>query len=155
VIQLLVTLLLACPACSTQPDPFTPARSDAMAEEPVLGLRTGMYHVADLPAAKEWYTRVLGKPPYFDEPFYVGFDVGGYELGLNPDTSKIRPGAGGVVVYWGVANADRAHARLLQLGAQEVEPVADVGGGIRVAVVRDPFDNLFGVIENPNFKGGR
>ena len=125
-----------------------------MAQEPLLGLRTGMYHVADLKAAKEWYTRVIGKPPYFDEPFYVGFDVGGYELGLNPDTSSVRPGAGGVVVYWGVSNADSAHARLLELGAHEVEPVADVGGGIRHAIVRDPFGNLFGVIENPHFKGG-
>jgi predicted enzyme related to lactoylglutathione lyase len=125
-----------------------------MAKESLLGLRTGMYHVADLEAAKAWYTRVLGKPPYFDEPFYAGFEVGGYELGLNPDTSKIKPGAGGVVVYWGVTNADSAHARLLELGAQEFEPVTDVGGGIRVAVVLDPFGNLFGVIENPHFKGG-
>jgi predicted enzyme related to lactoylglutathione lyase len=125
-----------------------------MAEEPLLGLRTGMYHVADLQAAKQWYTRVLGKQPYFDEPFYVGFDVGGYELGLNPDTSKIKPGAGGVVVYWGVTSADTACARLLELGAQEIEPVEEVGGGIRHAIVRDPFGNLFGVIENPNFRGG-
>jgi predicted enzyme related to lactoylglutathione lyase len=125
-----------------------------MAKEPLLGLRTGMYHVADLEAAKAWYTRVLGKAPYFDEPFYAGFEVGGYELGLNPDTSKIKPGAGGVVVYWGVTNADSAHARLLELGAQEFEPVTDVGGGIRVSVVLDPFGNLFGVIENPHFKGG-
>lgn len=125
-----------------------------MVQEPLLGLRTGMYHVADLQAAKEWYTRVLGKPPYFDEPFYVGFEVGGYELGLNPDTSKIKPGAGGAVVYWGVANADSAYARLLELGAHELEPIEEVGGGIRLGIVRDPFGNLLGVIENPNFKGG-
>lgn len=49
----------------------------------ILGLRTAIYHVDDLQAAKEWYTKVLGVEPYFDEPFYVGFNVGGYELGLN------------------------------------------------------------------------
>ena len=50
-----------------------------------LGLRTVVYKVSDLGRAKAWYTKVLGIEPYFDEPFYVGFNVGGYELGLDPD----------------------------------------------------------------------
>ena len=116
------------------------------------GLRTAIYHVDDLPAAKEWYAALLGFAPYFDQPFYVGFNVGGYELGIVPDenAAAIRPEAG--VAYWGVTNVDSAHARLLELGATGVEPVEDVGGGIRVATVRDPFGNLVGVIENPSFK---
>ena len=122
---------------------------------PFLGLRSGIYHVADLHAAKAWYAQVLETQPYFDEPFYVGFNVGGYELGLNPDTSKIRPGPGGTMLYWGVDNADSALARLLEAGAEQVEPVTDVGGGIRHAIVKDPFGNLLGVIENPHFEGGR
>ena len=126
---------------------------DAPAVGPFLGLRSGIYHVADLQSAKAWYSQVLETQPYFDEPFYVGFDVGGYELGLNPDTSTIRPGAGGTMLYWGVENADSALARLLELGAEQVEPVTDVGGGIRHAVVKDPFGNLLGVIENPHFEG--
>lgn len=52
-----------------------------------LGPRTVIYHVGDLDRAKEWYANVLGGRPYFDEPFYVGFDVGGFELGLQPDYS--------------------------------------------------------------------
>jgi hypothetical protein len=32
------------------------------------------------------------------------------------------------------------------------EPVKDVGGGIKVASVRDPFGSLFSIIENPHFK---
>ncbi|MDP3909203.1 MAG: hypothetical protein Q8Q14_02335 [Gemmatimonadales bacterium] len=36
--------------------------------------------------------------PYFDEPFYVGFNVGGYELGLNPDIQGVPPGKGGATV---------------------------------------------------------
>lgn len=117
-----------------------------------LGLRTAKYTARDLGAARDWYARVLGIAPYFDEPFYVGFNVGGYELGIVPDDSAaaVRPEAG--VAYWGVASADSAHARLLELGAAGVEPVEDVGGGIRVATVRDPFGNLLGVIENPFFK---
>jgi catechol 2,3-dioxygenase-like lactoylglutathione lyase family enzyme len=116
------------------------------------GLRTAKYTARNLAEARDWYARVLGYPPYFDEPFYVGFNVGGYELGIVPDenAAAIRPEAG--VAYWGVANVDSAYARLLELGATGVEPVEDVGGDIRVATVRDPFGNLVGVIENPSFK---
>ena len=49
-----------------------------------LGLRTCIYPVPDLAAAKAWYARAFGVEPYFDEPFYVGFEIGGYELGLIP-----------------------------------------------------------------------
>jgi len=52
---------------------------------PILGLRTAIYHVSDLARAKEWYGRAFGVEPNFDESFYVGFNVGGYELGLDPD----------------------------------------------------------------------
>lgn len=31
------------------------------------------------------------------------------------------------------------------------DPVQDVGEGIKVATVADPFGNSFGVIENPHF----
>mgnify|MGYP003526118917 CR=1 FL=1 len=53
--------------------------------EMLLGLRTVKYSVTDLERAKQWYTEVVGHGPYFDEPFYVGFNVGGYELGIVPD----------------------------------------------------------------------
>jgi predicted enzyme related to lactoylglutathione lyase len=116
-----------------------------------LGLRTTVYSVPDLEKAKAWYSRVLGVAPYFDEPFYVGFNVGGFELGLDPDTSEVKPGAGGVVAYWGVPDAERAWARLMALGVEPASPVREVGGGIKVATVKDPFGNLFGLIENPHF----
>jgi hypothetical protein len=37
------------------------------------------------------------------------------------------------------------------MGASVNEPVKDVGGGIKVASVLDPFGNVFGLIENPHF----
>jgi len=118
-----------------------------------LGLRTTIYHVPDLARGKVWYSKVLGIEPYFDQPFYVGFNVGGYELGLDPDpSSSAGAGAGGVVVYWGVSDADAALNRLLSLGASERTNVQNVGEGIRVATVLDPFGNVFGLIENPHFK---
>ena len=116
------------------------------------GLHTVIYKVDDLDRTKGWYSKALWIDSYFDEPFYVGFDVGGYELGLDPDTSGGAPGAGGVLAHWGVENIETALAHLLAAGAQPHAAVQDVGGGIRVASVRDPFGNLFGIIENPNFR---
>ena len=112
------------------------------------GLRTAIYGVTDIEQAKAWYSTVLGIQPYFDQPFYVGFNVGGFELGLNPDAA---PGITGPLAYWGVANADVAWQRLVELGAHEHEQVQDVGDGIRAGSVIDPFGNTLGIIENPHF----
>ena len=114
----------------------------------ILGLRTAIYPANDLAAAKQWYTQVLNQPPYFDEPFYVGFQVGGFELGLIPDA---QAGTSGPQPLWGVVDIAIAYARLLELGAKSLEPVTEVGGGIRVAAVVDPFGNRLGIIENPHF----
>ncbi len=113
-----------------------------------LGLRTVIYPASDLAAAKQWYAQVLDQQPYFDQPFYVGFTVGGFELGLIPDG---QPGVTGAQALWGVAEAASTYQRLLELGATPLEPVTDVGEGIRVAAVADPFGNRLGIIENPNF----
>jgi predicted enzyme related to lactoylglutathione lyase len=115
----------------------------------LLGLRTAIYPVADLARAKLWYAQVVGVKPYFDEPFYVGFAVGGFELGLLPNGT---PGTAGPQPLWGVQNAKAEFERLLALGAKELEPVTDVGEGIKVAAVKDPFGNRLGIIENPHFK---
>src|SRR4030095_668082 len=96
------------------------------------GLRTTIYPVSDLASAKSWYSRVLGFDPYFDQPFYVGFNVGGFELGLDPNGAPATEG-GGPIAYWGVDDAGSALARLLQLGAKPYHQVQDVGSGIRVA----------------------
>lgn len=116
------------------------------------GLRTVVYHVEHLEAARDWYARALGLAPYFDEPFYVGFDVGGYELGLHPaGADGPRPGAGGDVAYWAVRDVGAALERLVALGASLTQAAQEVGGGIVVGSVRDPFGNALGVIANPHF----
>ncbi len=114
------------------------------------GLRSQIYQVADLAAAKAWYTELLGIAPYFDQPFYVGFNVGGYELGLQPSADPDADQARGAVTYWGVPDADAASAHLLALGATEHQPVQDVGG-IKLGAVTAPQGNILGVIENPHF----
>lgn len=125
----------------------------ATQEKPMfLGLRTGIYHVKDLAKAKEWYSKVLGVQPYFDQPFYVGYNVGGYELGLVPDADSTEKHAPSAVAYWGVADARAAYQRLIELGAAPQEAVTDVGGGILAGAVYDPFGNVLGLIQNPYFK---
>jgi predicted enzyme related to lactoylglutathione lyase len=118
----------------------------------LLGLRTAIYPAPDLERAKAWYTEVLGIEPYFDQPFYVGYAVGGFELGLDPNAA---PGVAGPQTLWGVANAGDAMKRLVELGATVLDPVAEVGEGIKVGAVADPFGNRFGIIENPTFDGSK
>ena len=116
----------------------------------VLGLRTVIYHVSDLQRARTWYADAFGVKPYFDEPFYVGFNIAGFELGLDPDTKGVAPGAGGSVAYWRVADIDAAVQHFTKSGATIKSSVEDVGGDIRVAIIADPFGNLIGLIENPH-----
>jgi predicted enzyme related to lactoylglutathione lyase len=114
----------------------------------IKGLRTVKVPVTDLARAKAWYGEVFGAAPYFDQPFYVGFAIGGFELGLVPDGT---PGAQGAVAYWGVDDIEAEVARILALGASDIEPIQDVGEGIRVAELKDPFGNVLGLIYNPLF----
>jgi predicted enzyme related to lactoylglutathione lyase len=116
-----------------------------------LGLRTVIYHAPDLTKAKAWYTAAFGVSPYFDEVFYVGFQIGGFELGLDPDVGAVNVG-NNAVAYWGVADIDHTYTRLLAQGAEPRQAVKDVGGDIKVASVADPFGNVIGLIQNPHFK---
>ncbi len=116
-----------------------------------LGLRTAIYPAEDLSKGKAWYTKVLGQDPYFDQPFYVGYNVGGYELGLVPAPATLRRGDD-ATAYWGVLDCKAAYANLLKAGAKARSEPKDVGEGILVATVTDPFGNTLGLIENPHFK---
>ena len=109
-------------------------------------LRTVIYKVADLQAAKEWYINITGKQPYFDQPFYVGFDINGCELGLDPDMKDTVPGNQSVA-YWAVDSVAAVLKTLSENGSTIVQPRTNVGGDIHVAIVKDPFDNHIGIIE--------
>ena len=118
----------------------------------IKGLRTALYTAPDLAKAKAWYAAVFERAPYFDEPFYVGFEVGGFELGLVPDAV---PGAAGAKALWGVVDLAAELGRLRALGVTVSSDIQDVGSGIRVAEIEDPFGNIVGLIENPHFKAGQ
>jgi predicted enzyme related to lactoylglutathione lyase len=113
----------------------------------VRGLRTVIYKVDDLARAKTFYSTVTGRAPYFDQPFYVGYDVDGFELGLDPDLSARGPGAGGSCTYWRVDDIAASHGFLVALGAKSLSAPHNVGGTIQVAELADPFGNLVGLIQ--------
>jgi len=114
---------------------------------PLQGLRTVIYPVVNLAESKEWWIQLLGEKPYFDEPFYVGFNVAGYELGLLPGASQ----SDGAQVYWGVEDVAEAVREAIVLGATELSPPTDVGEGITTATVRIPDGSVVGYIYNPHF----
>jgi len=111
------------------------------------GLRTVIYPTTDLAAAKSWWIGYLGFDPYFDEPFYVGFEVAGYELGLVPTDET----GAGPTTYWGVDDVPQAVSDAEANGAVLLEAPQDVGDGIIVASVENPSGHVIGLIFNPHF----
>ena len=109
-------------------------------------LRTVIYHVDDLQKAKAWYTKMTGVAPYFDAPFYVGFDINGFELGLDPDFEDVERGAQ-AVAYWKVDDIEATVKKFTNAGALLNSKINEVGAGTKVAVVLDPWGNAVGLIE--------
>ncbi|MEC4573092.1 VOC family protein [Streptomyces virginiae] len=121
------------------------------------GFATINFWADDLEAAKAWYTEVLGIAPYFERPGYAEFRIGDYqhEIGI-VDRRYAPPGAarepGGAVAYWAVDDLQEALGRLLELGAEEYQPVTAHGdGGFVTAAVTDPFGNVLGIMRNPHY----
>jgi catechol 2,3-dioxygenase-like lactoylglutathione lyase family enzyme len=114
------------------------------------GLRTVIHPVDDLDSATQWWTDLLGFGPYFDEPFYVGFEIGGYELGLLPGADP----ADGALTYWGVDDVEGAVADAVALGATVHVAASEVGEDIVTATVTSPQGSIVGFIYNPHFRAG-
>lgn len=117
----------------------------------ISGLRTAIYKVPDIDAAKLWYAKAFGVEPYFDQPFYVGFNIDGYELGLQPEESPAKEKAESVAAYWAADDVQSACDHLLSIGATINEAPQNVGDDIIVATVKDPWGNVIGLIFNPHF----
>jgi len=124
------------------------------------GLTTVAYQSADLEAAKNWYTEVLGIEPYFNRTEYVEFRIGDYEHEFGILDSKYLPDLGGVqassapggaIVYWHVDDAQAAYDRLIELGAQPHQPPRNFGEDFIGAAVIDPFGNVLGIMHNPHY----
>jgi len=109
------------------------------------GIRTIIYPVKDITRAKKLYSKLLGVKPYMDEAYYVGFNVGGQDIGLDPNGHN--QGMTGPVGYWHVNDLKKALQLLLDAGAQAQQQITDVGGGKLIASVKDADSNIIGLIQ--------
>jgi predicted enzyme related to lactoylglutathione lyase len=135
-----------------------------MADTPMLrGITTISFFAADVTAAKQWYTRLLGIEPYFErpvagQPAYIEFRLGDYQHELGIIDSRYAPkgaaaGVGGAVVYWHVDHVAATLDKLLAMGTQEYEPLTKRGeAGFITASVIDPFGNILGIMYNPHYR---
>ena len=114
----------------------------------LLGLRSLIYPTLNLNEAKNWWKTFLGVEPYFDEPFYVGFKVGSYEIGLNPGAAMEF----GPITFIGVESIEESLALAKGKGAYVESEIENVGDGIKVAQLISPTGERFGLIFNPHNK---
>ena len=112
------------------------------------GMKTVIYPVKDLSAARQLYATLLGVAPSMDETYYVGFRVEGMDVGLDPHGH--RAGAPGPVCYWHVDDIDEALESILDAGAEALEEIKDVGGGKLVATAKDTDGNVIGLLQVPD-----
>jgi predicted enzyme related to lactoylglutathione lyase len=109
------------------------------------GVKTIIYPVTDLAKAKALYGALVGVPPVMDQPYYVGFDVGGQDIGLDPHGHS--QGITGPLAYWHVDDIQQSLQALLAAGAQPQQDVKDVGGGKLIAAVKDADGNVIGLLQ--------
>ncbi|MDR3573078.1 MAG: hypothetical protein P4L50_04415 [Anaerolineaceae bacterium] len=110
-------------------------------------IRQFNYPVKDLVQAKKLYSRLLGVEPYVDSPYYVGFRVGGQEIGLDPNASSM--GISGPVPFIEVEGVKATLEGLVAAGAQVVQEPLDVGRGMLVAYFKDGEGNVTGLVQKP------
>src|SRR6266516_4283525 len=120
---------------------MTSDRSTLMSE----GLTTIIFPVKDLAKAKAVYNGLLGVQPIMDQPYYVGYRVGGQDVGLDPNGH--RSGMTAPIGYWNVDDINSTLTALLEAGAEPVQEVKDVGGGKLIASVKDPDGNVIGLLQ--------
>jgi predicted enzyme related to lactoylglutathione lyase len=106
------------------------------------GIRSVVYPVKDLAKAKAFYSGLFGVEPNADTPYYLGFNVGGQDVGFDPNGHK-----DGATVYYKVANIEASLKSLTDAGAKVIQPVKDIGGGGMIASVRDVDGNLVGLMQ--------
>lgn len=111
-------------------------------------VQTVLYPVSDIEKAKRLYGVLVASDPYMDEPYYVGWDADGQDVGLDPHGH--RKGMTGPIAYWHVTDIKATIADLLEAGATEKDEIRDVGGGKLVATVTDGDGNVIGILQPPS-----
>ena len=102
-------------------------------------IRSVVIPVTDVAAAKAVYTALLGQP-HTDAPYYVGYNIDGFEVALTPSQDTDSP-----VVYTDVDDLDGTRDTLVAAGATERIAPRQVAPGARICVLTDPDGNLLGL----------
>ena len=110
------------------------------------GVKTIIFPVSDIAQAKAIFAALLGVEPATDESYYVGYPVGGQDVGLDPNGHG--KGMTGPVAYWHVDDIEASLQRLLDAGAETRQAIREVGGGRRVATVVDGDGNAIGLLQD-------
>ncbi|WP_157545834.1 VOC family protein [Hamadaea tsunoensis] len=106
-------------------------------------IKTVLYPVKNLDAAKARFTALIGSAPVADSPYYVGWNLeDGQHVGLVPDSPT--PGA----AYWHVSDINSSLQGLVDAGSTVVQDPRDVGGGRLVALAEDPDGNVIGLVQD-------
>jgi predicted enzyme related to lactoylglutathione lyase len=113
----------------------------------LTGVKSVIYPSSNLEEDKKFWTTAVGTPPYFDQPYYVGFSINGCELGLDPNA--VAEGIPYPIAYWHVKDVNEATQKLLSDGATVFKEVKDVGGGMLMGTFKDKSGNIFGIIDMP------
>jgi predicted enzyme related to lactoylglutathione lyase len=98
-----------------------------------------VYPVKDVEKAKAFYGKFLGTEPYVDGAYYVGYRVGDLEVGLDPNSDV------GPIAYTDVEDIKSSLQAMTEVGAEIVQDVKDVGGGLLIAQVKDADGNVVGL----------
>ncbi len=106
-----------------------------------------IYPTSDAEEAKKVMTALFGKEPEIDQPYYVGYEVDGRQVGLDPNGAA--RGMTGPVPYWNVPDIDATIAALEAAGATVTQAPTDVGGGNLIATLTDADGNTVGLSQAP------
>lgn len=107
------------------------------------GIKTVIYPVSDLARAKAMFGAVLGAAPVMDEPYYVQFNAGDQNIGLDPHGHR-----SGAVGYYHIGDIKGTLQALVEAGAEVDQDIKDVGGGRLIAAVKDQDGNLIGLLQD-------
>src|SRR5689334_22536252 len=102
-------------------------------------IRSLVIPVTDLGAAKAVYTALLGAP-HTDQSYYVGYNINGFEVALNPAGER-----GGPVAFVDVEDLDATREHLLAAGATERDAPRQVAPEARICVLADADGNPIGL----------
>ena len=98
-----------------------------------------VYPVQDIEKAKAFYGKLLDAEPYVESSYYVGYKVGNQEVGLDPN-SKVGP-----IAYIDVKDIKTSLQAMIEVGAEVVQDVKEVGGCLLIAQVKDADGNVVGL----------